>query len=51
MKVTPELYRLFGDQLAAFGLPLNSQFLGVEITEQTRHIGDFGSRIYHLKRK
>ncbi|WP_234496973.1 alpha-galactosidase [Vibrio maritimus] len=51
VKATPELYRLFGDQLAAFGLPLNSQFLGVEITEQTRHIGDFGSRIYHLKRK
>lgn len=47
-RVQDEIYKLYGDQLTSIGLPLNSQFLGVEITEQTRHIGDFGSRIYHI---
>ncbi|GMQ49539.1 alpha-galactosidase [Vibrio sp. 10N] len=46
--VNSELYQLYGDQLASVGLPLNNQFMGVEITERTRHIGDFGSRIYHI---
>jgi alpha-galactosidase len=44
-----EQYQLYGDQLASVGLPLNNQFMGVEITEHTRHIGDFGSRIYHIR--
>jgi alpha-galactosidase len=46
--VNSELYQLYGDQLASVGLPLNNQFMGVELTKHTRHIGDFGSRIYHI---
>jgi alpha-galactosidase len=48
-RVNSELYQLYGDQLANVGLPLNNQFMGVEITERTRHISDFGSRIYYIE--
>ncbi|MFT6924714.1 MAG: alpha-galactosidase [Psychromonas sp.] len=47
-KVNAETYQLYGDQLAAFGLPLKIQFVGTEITEEVRYIGDLGSRLYHI---
>jgi len=47
--VTAEEYRLFGDQLACFGLPLKSQFLGTELTGSVRFMGDYGSRMYLLQ--
>lgn len=50
-KVSPEAYQLYGDQLAAFGLPLKVQFVGTEMTEQVRYIGDVGSRLYHISEK
>jgi len=46
--VNEERWQLYGDELAAFGLPLKSQFMGTEMTDAIRHIGDFGSRIYHF---
>lgn len=48
-QVTAEHYQLYGDQLSGAGLPLKSQFTGTDMTEQVRHIGDFGSRLYHFK--
>ena len=47
-KVSTERYQLYGDQLAAFGLPLKTQFVGTEMTDEVRYIGDFGSRLYHI---
>ena len=48
-RVTPESYQLYGDQLAAVGLPLKTQFVGTEMTDQVRYIGDIGSRLYYIK--
>jgi len=50
-KVSHEVYELYGDQLAAFGLPLKAQFVGTEMTDAVRYIGDFGSRLYHIIEK
>jgi len=44
-----EEFQLYGDQLEKFGLPLKSQFVGTEMTEQIRHIGDYGSRLYVIE--
>ena len=50
MQLLPEeQWQLYGDQLNAAGLPLKPQFMGTEITEEIRFIGDFGSRIYYFK--
>lgn len=46
---TQEEYQLYGDQLEKFGLPLKSQFLGTEMTDEIRHIGDYGSRLYVIE--
>ena len=47
----PEKYELSGDALTSAGLPLKPQFVATEMTYHFRFIGDFGSRIYHVKRK
>ncbi|WED24776.1 alpha-galactosidase [Vibrio sp. JC009] len=48
-EVTREEYQMYGDQIAAFGIPLKAQFVGTEMTEHVRYMGDCGSRIYHIK--
>ncbi len=44
-----EYYIVPGDILAYHGIHLNQQFGGTGYDKETRVIGDFGSRIYHLK--
>ncbi len=44
-----EYYIIGGDVLAYHGIKLNQQFGGTGYDKETRVIGDFGSRIYHLK--
>ena len=46
--ITSEKWQMYGDELSAFGLPLKPQFMGTEMTDEIRFIGDFGSRIYHF---
>ncbi|MGL1889983.1 MAG: alpha-galactosidase [Spirochaetaceae bacterium] len=38
-----------GDQIMNAGFLPYHQFVGTELTAKTRFIGDFGSRIYHMK--
>lgn len=38
----------YGDELMYRGLPLKHQFVGTGYNEHTRHIGDFGSRMYRV---
>jgi alpha-galactosidase len=45
-----EHYRVTGEQLAFSGIKLNQQFGGTGYDAMTRVLGDFGSRIYVLKR-
>lgn len=49
--ITEEKWECYGDELSAHGLPLNPQFMGTEMTDDIRFMGDFGSRIYHFKAK
>ncbi|MDB1123999.1 alpha-galactosidase [Vibrio algarum] len=49
-EVTKENYELYGDQISAFGIPLKSQFVGTEMTDEVRFIGDCGSRIYQIRK-
>lgn len=44
-----EYYIVGGDLLAYHGIVLNQQFGGTGYDKETRVIGDFGSRIYHIK--
>ena len=44
-----EYYIVPGDILAFHGIHLNQQFGGTGYDRETRVLGDFGSRIYHLK--
>ena len=44
-----EYYIVGGDVLAYHGIVLNQQFGGTGYDKETRVIGDFGSRIYHIK--
>ena len=44
-----EYYIVTGDVLAYHGIVLNQQFGGTGYDKETRVIGDFGSRIYHVK--
>lgn len=44
-----EYYIVNGDVLAYRGIVLNQQFGGTGYDKETRVLGDFGSRIYHLK--
>ncbi|WP_422447191.1 MULTISPECIES: alpha-galactosidase [unclassified Endozoicomonas] len=44
-----ETYTLYGDQLQHLGIPLKSQFTGTEMSEQVSHIGDFGTRLFHIR--
>lgn len=44
-----EYYIVNGDMLAYHGIVLNQQFGGTGYDKETRVLGDFGSRIYHLK--
>ena len=43
-----EKIKAFGDELMFAGLRPNHQFIGTGYTEQTRLIGDYGSRIYYI---
>ncbi len=38
-----------GDQLMSIGLLPQHQFVGTELNENIRYVGDYGSRIYHLQ--
>ena len=44
-----EYYIVGGDVLAYHGIVMNQQFGGTGFDKETRVLGDFGSRIYHLK--
>ena len=44
-----EYYIVGGDVLAYHGIMLNQQFGGTGYDKETRVLGDFGSRIYHVK--
>jgi alpha-galactosidase len=44
-----EYYIVGGDVLAYHGIVMNQQFGGTGYDKETRVVGDFGSRIYHLK--
>ncbi len=44
-----EFYTVGGDVLAYHGIRLNPQFAGEGFDEETRVMGDFSSRIYHIK--
>jgi len=44
-----EYYIVGGDILAYHGIVLNQQFGGTGYDKETRVLGDFGSRIYHIK--
>ncbi len=44
-----EFYTVGGDVLAYHGIRLNPQFGGEGFDEETRVMGDFSSRIYHIK--
>ena len=41
----------YGDELMYSGLRPAHQFIGTGYTEETRLVGDFGSRIYYIKEK
>ncbi|MCK9286851.1 MAG: alpha-galactosidase [Sphaerochaetaceae bacterium] len=45
-----EYYIVPGDLLAYAGIKLNQQFTGTGYDKETRVLGDFGSRIYHIKK-
>jgi len=45
-----EYYIVPGDILAYAGIKLNQQFCGTGYDKETRVLGDFGSRIYHIKK-
>lgn len=45
-----EYYRLYGDALKNAGIRLNQQFMGTEFNEKVRVLGDFGSRLYFIKK-
>jgi alpha-galactosidase len=44
-----EYYIVNGDMLAYHGIVLNQQFGGTGYDKETRVLGDFGSRIYHIR--
>ncbi|SFR68777.1 alpha-galactosidase [Anaeromicropila populeti] len=46
-----EEYQVFGDMLMHAGIKLVQQFSGTELLEQTRLMGDFGTRVYEIKKK
>ncbi len=47
--VNEETYRIGGDALCYKGLPLMQQFSSTGYNENIRVLGDFGSRLYHVK--
>ena len=47
---TQESYIVSGDILAYGGIRLNPQFSGTGFSAETRILGDFGSRMYHICR-
>ena len=51
MKQESETLEAFGDELMYAGFKPKSQFIGTGMNDMTRFIGDFGSRIYYLKKK
>ncbi len=50
LNASDEMCIVSGDVLAYSGIRLNPQFSGTGFDAETRVLGDFGSRIYHLKR-
>jgi len=48
-KCEREIGTYYGDELMFNGLPLYHQFTGTGYNDTTRHIGDFGSRLYFLE--
>ncbi len=50
LKSSNEMCIVSGDVLAYSGIRLNPQFSGTGFTTDTRVLGDFGSRMYHIVR-
>ncbi len=48
LPIGQEKLSCYGDELMYRGLPLKHQFVGTGYNEHTRHIGDFGSRVYRV---
>ena len=44
-----ESYTLSGSALMNGALKLNQQWMGTGFNENIRALGDFGSRLYHIK--
>jgi len=47
-QIEKHTYTVPGDQLMSIGLLPQHQFVGTELNENIRYVGDFGSRIYYL---
>ena len=45
-----EEYTLSAEALMAGALKLNQQWMGTGFNEHIRALGDFGSRLYHIKK-
>lgn len=45
-----EQVKAFGDEFMYAGFKPNSQFIGTGYNDKIRHIGDFGSRLYFLRK-
>ena len=50
LKASEEMCIVSGDVLAYSGLRLNPQFSGTGFNSETRVLGDFGSKMYHIMR-
>lgn len=50
LKASDEMCIVSGDVLAYSGLRLNPQFSGTGFNSETRVLGDFGSKMYHIMR-
>jgi len=49
-KMSEEKIAAYGDELMYAGFRPYTQFIGTGLNDQVRFIGDFGSRLYYLKR-
>lgn len=45
-----ECYRLYGETFEEAGIRLKQQFMGTGFNEKVRVVGDFGSRLYFIKK-
>ena len=48
-EMNTEHYEAGGDELMHAGLKVKQQFIATGYDDHLRYIGDFGSRVYHIK--